>query len=322
VPAKDMFGKRTFKDETPRLTGGSLVFEIPAKLPIASFEADGFLKLVPEFPLSHLRRLPYPWPLFSGEETVLELKMQGDHLDKKALKRALLQRQIREFHRYDKEKPAFLGEEPLWIVAAILPDWLRSYYEKAEQVAPGCYRLSAQLFELYWIASNELELLPELIPFLVTRDGKPLEEFARWVVGKRPPPFVYTLLSVLSLEKAVRDEILEKLPDTKDPELIAQRRAVMEDIARRDPEARRALAQELLQETLLSMVALKLGRKLTAAEREVAQKKLARGKKAFEKALLEKDKAELQTWLFGAPQKKPSAKKASSKSKPKSTRKH
>jgi hypothetical protein len=56
---------------------------------------------------------------------MLELKLAGNHVDRKAVSRALLRRQARQVQREELE-PLWQGEEPLWIVAPHLPDWLHA----------------------------------------------------------------------------------------------------------------------------------------------------------------------------------------------------
>src|SRR6185436_8532052 len=115
---------------------------------------------------------------------MIELKLAGNHLDRKEVARALLRRQAREVQRIE-EDATWLGEEPFWVVAPHLPEWLDEMYEP-ESPAPGCYCLEPRGRRFLWIAANELPLLPELVPFLMARSGQALDDFARWVAPNRP----------------------------------------------------------------------------------------------------------------------------------------
>ena len=66
-----------------------------------------------------------PWPDASGHtEILVEIKMPGDHLNNRTLERALLRRQARQVQRVEAIEPFFDGQEPLWLVAPILPNML------------------------------------------------------------------------------------------------------------------------------------------------------------------------------------------------------
>jgi hypothetical protein len=74
---------------------------------------------------------------------MLELKLAGNHLDRSAVERALLRRQARQVQRTEDQKASWLGEEPLWLVAPHLPEWL-DQMRRPVCFAPGCYWIEPQ----------------------------------------------------------------------------------------------------------------------------------------------------------------------------------
>jgi hypothetical protein len=315
LPKLDEIGKTLFEEETPPATHGALTFHRQAKSPISSAEVDGVLLCQRKEELSSL---PAPWCFFPKDqgEVLLELKMRGDKTDKKALKRALLQRQAWEFHRYDQDEN-FQKDIPLWFVSAHLPVWLSSYLTIAK-VAQGCYKAEAALFDLYFIASNELPLEEALFPFLVTRDGAKLEGFFEWLPGYKGQRWVVSLLVGFSMPNDYIQKIISLYPD--DPESKAQRAALTEAFVEQDPALKEKLSREAKQEgkaegvteTLKHLVALKLGRALSAAEEVHFQDELLRlGTDAVSKLLLTTDKRALSAWLKKPTT--PSGKKATGK---------
>jgi hypothetical protein len=93
-----------------------------------------------------------------------------------AIERALLRRQARQVERVEDLKAPWHGLEPLWISAPHVPADLRDVYQ-LERVAPGCYRVGPAVFSFLWISANDLPLRDDLMPFLLTRSGKALDEF-------------------------------------------------------------------------------------------------------------------------------------------------
>ncbi|WP_438011160.1 hypothetical protein WME89_22295 [Sorangium sp. So ce321] len=56
-------------------------------------------------------------------------------------------------------------------------------------LAPGCYRVEPLWHCFVRVAANELPLRDEPVAFLVARSGRALDEFGRWVAGRRPIEF-------------------------------------------------------------------------------------------------------------------------------------
>ena len=310
MPNKDSFGKRIFESETKTVTAGAALYDPNAKTPIYSAEPDGLLIVKTSKQRKQLLKLPPPWSLFAGEEVTLELKMQGDPTDKEALQRALLQRAARSFSRNTKSK-SFDHENGMWVVAPNLPDWIKSYTQ-VKDAGPGCYRLWLGVFDSYWIASNELPEKEELIPFLVTRRGKPLETFVRWVASRRTPDWVKLLMQELKMNDNFVTEILKTLPVSKDPQLVRQREIITRDYVEKTPSVKAELVEIGRQEELRVLFAKKLGVVLTPEQDQSFDQLLASlGREKMQDLLLEKTKVELYTLLTPASKttKKTAAKK-------------
>ncbi|WP_438044086.1 hypothetical protein [Sorangium sp. So ce128] len=156
----DLFAKRTFAEETERLTGGAITWQDPPEIRLEKVQCDGLL-LIHRPAL--LVELTAPWPEARGhEEVMVELKLAGDHVDRKAIERALLRRQARQLQRVEQaeEAPPWVGHEPLWLVAPHVPEWLQRVYAP-RRFAPGCYRVEPLGHWVLWVAANELPLRDE-----------------------------------------------------------------------------------------------------------------------------------------------------------------
>ncbi len=125
-----------FADETERMTGGAAGWQDPPEIRIGRVTSAGLL--VVRRPLL-LAPLPAPWPEAQPHDEVMtELKLAGNHLDRKAVERALLRRQARQVQRLEEQDASWRGEEPLWLVAPHLPLWLEEM-RRPVRFAPGCY---------------------------------------------------------------------------------------------------------------------------------------------------------------------------------------
>jgi hypothetical protein len=189
----ELFAQRTFAEETERITGGAAGWHDPPEIRLEKVQSDGFL-VIRRPPL--LEHLAAPWPEAQPHgEVMLELKLAGNHLDRKAVERALLRRQARQVQRLEEQDASWLGEEPLWLVAPHLPEWLQAM-RRPVRFAPGCYWIDPQGHSFLWIAANELPLVDALIPFLMARSGQALDDFGRWVAPRRPLEWVLAMLDL------------------------------------------------------------------------------------------------------------------------------
>jgi hypothetical protein len=248
VGQPEQFAKRTFAEETERVTQGAVFWQDAPEIGLTKVQGDGLLLV--QRP-GDLAGLPLPWPrACAHDELFVELKMPGDHLDVRALQRALLRRQARQVQRVEDTEPPWLGEEPLWLVAPHVPEILGRLRD-VQALGPGCYQVGPSAFPLLWIAANELPLRDELIPFLVARSGRALEEFAFWVITRRPVDWLMDMVQYISMPTSLREEILRRFPPTDDPEILERRAHIVRVWLPTVPEVRREVLDEGRQEGLV-----------------------------------------------------------------------
>ncbi|AKT41668.1 hypothetical protein [Chondromyces crocatus] len=241
----DLFAKRTFAEETERITQGAVTWEDPPEIRLERVQSDGFLVVRRA---QHLASLAAPWPAASAhDEVMVEVKMPGDHLAMSSVERALLRRQARQVQRVEEHEPVWPGDEPLWVIAPHVPQWLGSVRSPV-RFAPGCYRIEPLGHWLVWIAANELPLQEELLPFLVARSGRALSEFILWVADRRPLEWVITMLESTSMPALTREELERKFPPTDDPVRLENRRQIIGLLLAITPQVK----QELLDEGRLT----------------------------------------------------------------------
>ena len=233
----EQFAQRTFAEETERVTGGAAGWQDPPEIRLEKVQSDGFLVIREP---RQLQRLAAPWSEARfHEEVMLELKLAGNHLDRKAVARAQLRRQARELQRLEADA-SWLGEEPLWIVAPHLPAWLKAL-RRPKSFAAGCYRVEPRERSFLWIAANELPLRDELVPFLMARSGQALDEFGRWVASRRPLEWVLAMLEYLPMSTLAREELLWTFGKADDPEVEARRQHILEVLLESSPQTQAQL---------------------------------------------------------------------------------
>jgi hypothetical protein len=280
----EIFAQQTFADETERITGGAAGWQDPPEIRLGKVQADGYLVIRrPDL----LATLTAPWPLGEPhDEVMLELKLAGNHLDRKAVERALLRRQARQVQRLEDQDPSWLGEEPLWLVASHLPDWLDRMCQP-ERCADGCYWIERHRQRFLWIAANELPLSDDLIPFLLARSGQALDDFSRWVAPRWPLDWVVTMLDYVPMSMPTHEELVRKFSlGLDDPEVRARRHRLVEALLEAEPEIRQQLIDAGMEKGLER--GLEKG----------MEKGLERGmEKGLEKGLLEGRRTEARTAL-------------------------
>jgi hypothetical protein len=221
----ELFAQRTFAAETERITSGAVGWQDPPEIRLEKVQSDGCLVIRRPHLLDHLAS---PWPEAQPHgEVMLELKLAGNHLDRKAVERALLRRQARQVQRLEEQDASWLGEEPLWLVAPHLPAWLEAT-RRPVRFAPGCYRIEPHGRSFLWIVANELPLVDELVPFLMSRSGQALDAFGRWVAPRRPLEWVLTMLEYLPMSMPTRQELLWRFGKVDDPEIEARRLHILD----------------------------------------------------------------------------------------------
>ena len=236
----EQFAQRTFAEETERITSGAAGWQDPPEIRLEKVQSDGFLMI--RRPL--LEHLAAPWSearLY--DEIMLELKLAGNHLDRKAIERALLRRQARQLQRLDDQDASWRGHEPLWLVAPYVPDWLDEVYG-VQRFAPGCYWVDPPRRTFLWIAANELPLRDELVPFLMARSGQALDEFGRWVAPRRPFEWVLTMLEYLPMSTLTREDLLWRFGKAEDPEIEARRQRILEVLLEASPKTQQRLFEK------------------------------------------------------------------------------
>ena len=293
-----------------------MAWQDPPEIRIERVQSDGFLVIHRPDLLAHLAA---PWPEAQAEEIVIELKLAGDHVDRKTVERALLRRQARQLQRLEDRDPGWLGDEPLWLIAPHVPAWLEQSRTPV-RIADGCYRVEPYGRHFLWIAANELPLRDELVPFLIARSGKALDQFARWVAARLPLEWVLSMLEYLSMTTSVRDELLWRFAKTDDPEVEARQDRILEVLLAVRPQMKERLIEEgiekgiekgiergvekgrqqLLEEMLRTLLVRHLQRDLTPPEQAALSAKASTldGQQAAE-AMLSLDGDALRTWLLG-----------------------
>jgi hypothetical protein len=265
----ELFAQRTFAEETELITAGAAGWQDPPEIRLGKVTSDGLLVIRRSHLLEHLAP-PWPEALPHGE-VMIELKLAGNHLDEKAVARALLRRQAREVQRLEEDDASWRGEEPLWLVAPHVPGWLQAL-RRSVRFAPGCYRIAPHGRSFLWIAANELPLLDELVPFLLARSGQALDDFCRWVAPRRPPEWVLGMLEYLPMSMPTRDELLSRLGPVDDPEIEARRQHILQVLVEQDPKMKQRLQQEgRLTATRASLRRVLAGRHLTPSKDDDAR---------------------------------------------------
>jgi len=170
--------------------------------------------------------------------------MQGDHLDMLETERGLLRRQARQVQRMADPKAPWDGDLPFWMATSHVPAVLERR-RGLQKVAPGCYCLNPYPFQFLWIAANELPLSDELVPFLIARTGRALDEFGRWIQTRRPPDWLSRMVEFLPMSTAVHEELLRfVLTKSEDPEVKARQKLIAKVYVDMTPEVKDELTAE------------------------------------------------------------------------------
>jgi hypothetical protein len=234
----EQFAQQTFAEETERITGGAAEWKDPPELRLQRVTSDGGLVLRRSRRLEHLAA---PWSQAPPRgEVMVELKLDGNHLDRRAVERATLRRQVRLVQWIEEHDLRWRGDIPLWLVAPHLPPWLKEL-RRPVPFAPGCYWVDPEVRSFLWVAANELPLLDELVPFLLARSGQALDDFCRWVTPRRPLEWVLNMLKHLPMTLPTRDELLQRMGPEDDPEIEARRQYIVKFLLNQDPNLRQQL---------------------------------------------------------------------------------
>jgi hypothetical protein len=115
---------------------------------------------------------------------------------------------------------------------------------RPKRFAPGCYRVEPLGHCFLWIAANDLPLRDDLVPFLVARSGRALDEFARWVVTRRPLEWVLSMLKFLAMSMPTREELLWRFGKVEDPEIEARQQRILEVLLEASPQTQQKLIEK------------------------------------------------------------------------------
>jgi hypothetical protein len=272
----DQYAKQILAAETPVVTRGAAEWQAPSELNLTEVRLDGCL--IVRDP-GRLVTLPAPWSeAAEQDEIVFEAKMQGEHLDMRAYERACLRRQARQVQRMEDAKRPWDGDVPLWLVASHVPAVL-SRRRRLREVGAGCYRVETGAFQLLWIAANELPLRDELIPFLIARSGRALDELGLWIRDRRPSDWLLRMIEFLPMSLAAHEELFRfVMTKTEDPEVKARQMLFLKLYVDMIPEVKAEVVAEMVAEA---------ARKAAAEAAEAARKEAAEAAEAARKEAAE-----------------------------------
>jgi hypothetical protein len=287
----ELFAQRTFAEETGRITRGAAGWLDPPEIRLEKVQSDGLLVIRRPHLLKHLAA---PWPAAKPHgEVMLELKLAGNHLDRTAVERALLRRQARQVQRLEEQDRSWLGEEPLWLVASRVPDWLDAM-RRPVCFAPGCYWVEPSWQRFLWIAANELPLIDELVPFLTARSGRALDEFGRWVAPRRPIDWVLNMLEYMPMSMPTREELIRKFGKVDDPEIEARRQHILQILLEESPQTQQQLIDKGIEQGRLEG---RLTEARAVLRRVLVRRELAPSKDDDARIEACTDSAILERWL-------------------------
>jgi len=241
VGQPDQFAKRTFEEETATLTHGVVTWKDPPETSLTHIQADGRLLVRRTRRLLHLDP---PWSYVRGHDEIgLEIIMAGNHVGLVPIERILLRRQARQVERVEDLSAPFSGQGPVWTVAPTVSPVLRDVW-KVRRAARGCYWVQSVVFPFLWIAANELPLRDDLVPFLVARSGRALDEFAQWVAKRRPPEWVLDMVQYTAMSTSARVQVAKSV-ESDDPAVVARQRHLVQLLVRQHPEFQDVLTEEV-----------------------------------------------------------------------------
>ncbi|WP_437672103.1 hypothetical protein [Sorangium sp. So ce131] len=84
----------------------------------------------------------------------------------------------------------------------------------------------------------------DLVPFLVARSGRALDEFARWVAPRRSPRWVAGMLTYLAMSTSVREELIWGMAGTEDPDIEARKQRILEVLLSTSPQVEERLIEK------------------------------------------------------------------------------
>src|SRR6185369_13588333 len=107
-----------------------------------------------------------------------------------------------------------------------------------------CYCVEPRERSFLWIAANELPLLEELVPFLMARSGRALDEFGHWVAQRRPFEWLLGMLEYFPMSTLTREDLLWRFgKEVDDPEIEARRQRILEVLLEASPQTKQRLVE-------------------------------------------------------------------------------
>jgi hypothetical protein len=186
-----------------------------------------------------------------------------------------------------------------------LPEWIKKR-RTPRLVAPGCYRVEPSWFQGLWVAANELPLCDELVPFLMCRSGRALDEFVRWAAPRRPLDWLLDVIEYWPMSTAVKNELFPRIAHQQDnPRREARRQEVIRYLFEHSPWLQREVEGQCLEKglekglaPLVHMFERKLRRPLTQHERQaLAQQLDLLGPERIGDLVLESTPEQLAVWF-------------------------
>jgi hypothetical protein len=91
---------------------------------------------------------------------------------------------------------------------------------------------------------DELPLVDELVPFLIARTGRALDDFVQWVAPRRSIDWLLDVLQLLPMSTATYDYMRYLTQEPENPEMARRRRGIFETFLESLPEERQKLVEE------------------------------------------------------------------------------
>ena len=132
----------------------------------------------------------------------------------------------------------------MWFVASHVSEIIRER-RTLTRIAPSCYQVGPAWLGTLGVAANELPLVDELVPFLIARTGRALDEFVHWVKTRRPVGWLVRMLQYLPMSPAASNELHRHVFEkTNDPVVRARQHMILEWSLDAFPEERAKLIDE------------------------------------------------------------------------------
>ncbi|XYH94144.1 hypothetical protein ACMHYB_40785 [Sorangium sp. So ce1128] len=92
----------------------------------------------------------------------------------------------------------------------------------------------------------------ELVPFLVARSGRALDEFARWVAPRRKVEWVLSMVQYMPMSAWTREDLKRRFGRADDPEIEARRQEILQTLLADSSEVKEQLIEQGQQQGRLT----------------------------------------------------------------------